>query len=442
MSKIENIIRATNSPKHHLFGFHDIIAFNQSGEKLLSLEADIINRPPLPNEQFGVGYSNWETQEYINLGYTNAMNYPQGARQQWLNNSHFIVNNQVGSVWGADIYDVSCGKKIESLKSTCHCATSDEKYAFGINYSRLHRLGGYGYIGIEDKTALVDKPTDDGIYITEIATNQTELLISIAQVAEHDKSSSVDNGSHHYVTHLVLNPSNTRIAFLHRVFLPDGGLRTRLMTIGVDGNDLRCIASGFLSHFDWKDDNTLFIWGRTGGSVDAMRSNPLFSNPLISPILGAVKGVARRILKRSAGMSMSFMLITDDENKAVSKIDTNIINQDGHPMFCPTDRNLIINDTYPKEDKCRTLFFYEFDKNQRTDIGEFKMIDDQPDITLFDQYTQGVDKQVLSYMSQSLFSFTRSGLHCDLHPRWNYDGTMVAFDSIHKGSRQIYIHKK
>lgn len=50
------IIPATNGPKHHLFGFHDLVAFNQTGEKLLSLEADVINRPPLPGEQFGVVY--------------------------------------------------------------------------------------------------------------------------------------------------------------------------------------------------------------------------------------------------------------------------------------------------------------------------------------------------------------------------------------------------
>ena len=26
------------------------------------------------------------------------------------------------------------------------------------------------------------------------------------------------------------------------------------MTIGVDGKDLRCLAVGFLSHFDWRND--------------------------------------------------------------------------------------------------------------------------------------------------------------------------------------------
>ena len=109
---MKQIIRATNGPKHHLFGFHDLVAFNQSGEKLLSLEADVINRPPLPGEQFGVGYVLWEKQEFVRLGETCALNYPQGARQQWIDNTHFIVNNRIGDHWGADIYNVESGKKV------------------------------------------------------------------------------------------------------------------------------------------------------------------------------------------------------------------------------------------------------------------------------------------------------------------------------------------
>ena len=147
---MKQIIRATNGPKHHLFGFHDLVAFNQTGEKLLSLEADVINRPPLPGEQFGVGYVLWEKQEFVKLGETCAMNYPQGARQQWIDNTHFIVNNRVGDHWGADIYNVESGKKVKTIDSTCHILSADKKKCFGINYARLHRLGGYGYIGIDD----------------------------------------------------------------------------------------------------------------------------------------------------------------------------------------------------------------------------------------------------------------------------------------------------
>lgn len=28
---------------------------------------------------------------------------------------------------------------------------------------------------------------------------------------------------------------------------------------------------------------------------------------------------------------------------------------------------------------------------------------------------------------------------CDLHPRWRKDGRQLAFNSVHEGSRQIYV---
>ena len=437
----ENIICATKGPRHHLFGFHDIPAFNRTGDKLLSLEVEDITRPPLPGEKIGVGYSLWQEQRFVQLGTTNAFNYPQGARQQWLNDTQFIVNNQIKDHWGADIYDVSTGKQIDLLDNPIHCITKDSKFGYGINYSRLHRLGGYGYIGIPDQFLEEAMPSDDGIYVTEISRNETKLLVSIKDVAECDPDTSADNGFHHYVTHLVLSPDNKRIAFLHRFFLSDGGIRTRLMTVGVDGKDLRCIACGFLSHFDWRDNENIFIWGRAGSSIDAIRTNPLLSNPVIKPLLGIAKKAARKVLKRSNGMSMNFLMVKDQSEKDIVPFAQGIITADGHPMCCPTNRDICICDTYPDEEKCRDLFLYIFSSNERTNVGRFRMSDERPDTTLFEKYTDGVDKKILSLMSPDLFSFTRSGLHCDLHPRWDYNGEMVAFDSIHEGTRQIYIYK-
>lgn len=439
---INEIIRITPASKHHLFGFHDLIASNKSGDKILSLETDICNRPPLAGEDFGVGYTLWQEQRFIKLGTTVAMNYPQGGRQQWLNDTQFTVNNQIGGHWGTDIYDVTNGAKVCSLDSPTHCITKDSKWAFGINYSRLHRLGGYGYIGLQDKSEDDAMPINDGIFKTEIASNKTELLVSIADIAKTDPATSANNGFHHYVTHLVLSPDSKRIAFLHRFFLADGGIRTRLMTVGVNGENIRCLACGFLSHFDWKDNESVYIWGRAGSSMDAMRSNPVFSNPIIKPFLGIAKGMARKLMKRSKGMNMSFLMCKDRDEKSITPIAEGIITCDGHPMTCPIDRNICICDTYPLEDKHRDLFFYDFEKNERTNIGHFFMGDKQVDTTLFKEYTKGVDKKILSLMSPELFSFTRSGLHCDLHPRWDANGKMAIFDSIHEGTRQIYIAKR
>ena len=138
--------RLTNGPKHHLFGFHDLLISNKADTKYLCLEVDTINRPPLPGELFGVGYV--ENGLFVKVGETTALNYPQGARQQWIADTNlFTVNNRVGDKWAADLYDADTNSLVEHLPATVHMLTKDGRYAFGLDYARLHRLGGYGYIG-------------------------------------------------------------------------------------------------------------------------------------------------------------------------------------------------------------------------------------------------------------------------------------------------------
>ena len=437
------IIRATDGPKHHLFGFHDLVAFNQTGDKVLSLEADVINRPPLAGEKFGVGYSLWEEKRFVKLGETTAMNYPQGARQQWMSNHEFIVNNRVGDHWGADIYDIELGNIVSTIDSTAHCVTKDGKWAFGINYSRLFRLGGYGYNGLEDTTRNECAPKNDGIFITDIGRNSTKLLISIADVVKVEPATSNSNGSHHYITHLCLSPDNQRLAFLHRFFLPDGGIRTRLMTIGVNGEDCRCIASGFLSHFDWKDNNNIFIWGKTAGGIDAIRSNPLLTLNCLRPLVKIAKTIVRSVSGNKLTNNKHFLLVKDSYPQSITPFAVGPLQMKRESEMPDAESGLAMAvdpegriDTVPEE----------------KDVGAVSAVcvpsassiksDSKVDASLEDLYLKDIDPKIRSMVSSELLSFTRSGLHCDLHPRWDANGEMVAFDSIHEGTRQIYVVRK
>lgn len=434
------IKRLTNGPKHHLFGFHDLLITNGTGDKYLSLEVDTMNRPPLPGELFGVGYV--KNSQYVKVGETTALNYPQGARQQWVSDTDFFtVNNRVGDVWGTDLYDANTNQLVERFEATTHMLSKDGRYAYGLDYARLFRLGGYGYSGIADKGAAVALPADSGITKMDMQTRKVEALVSVRQVAECG-SGSVSGVSHHYLTHLSLNPSCTRVAFLHRYFMADGGLMTRLMTIGTDGTGLRCLAQGFLSHYDWKDDKTIYIFGRANSSLDALRNNPLFSNPLMAVPMKVAKKVVKFILRGGNGggnAGKCFMMIIDTEQPVITPFAQGLITEDGHPMTNPINGDWCINDTYPDKDGIRILMLYNFATNQRIDLSRFKMLMDKPDMALAKIYFTGVDPKILSSISQEELSFTRSGLHCDLHPRWSRNGQEVVFDSIHEGTRQIYV---
>jgi len=431
--------RLTNGPKHHLFGFHDLLISSKAGDKYLSLEVDTINRPPLPDERFGVGYV--ENGQFVKVGETTALNYPQGARQQWVGESNlFTVNNRVGDVWGTNMYDADTNKLLDSFPATTHMLSKDGRYAYGLDYARLHRLGGYGYTGIADVNDNIALPDNSGITVLDLKTKEIKLLVSVKEVA-HCAASGKEGDSHHYLTHLVLNPSSTRIAFLHRYFLADGGFYTRLMTIGVDGSGLRCLAQGDLSHFHWKDDCHVYIWGRANTAMDSLRSMSIASNPVVACLMKLAKKPARAILRRGSkggSMGKSFLMISDTDNPEVKPFAQGLILSDGHPMTNPVYTDWCVNDNYPNEEGYRDLMLYHFPSNTRYDIGRFKRLFEEPEMALKDQFQKGIDARILHTVSEEQLAFTRSGLHCDLHPRWSADGKYAVFDSIHEGTRQIY----
>ncbi|MFD1294228.1 hypothetical protein ACFQ5N_10310 [Lutibacter holmesii] len=431
-----------NDNSNYFFGFHDLIAWNNDETKLATLKINNIKSPPSIDTPCTIGYI--EKGEFIELGKTNAYNYPQGARQQWIGDTNvLIVNNKVGEVWGTDVYDTDKNELIDSINFTSHVVTNNG-WAFGLDYSRLHRVGGYGYTGILDVNSKVHAPMNSGIIKHNIFTKENELILSIYDVANFKARENL--GKHHYITHLVLNPSQTRIAFLHRCKLNDGGETTRLMTVDINGENLRCLATGFLSHFDWKDDGHVAIWGRVGTGIEKLRSNPIIR--MIPPVLmRGIKEVVKKLLKKDKLMEdvnikkaspFDWLLFSDSDQVEQTFLGKGVLLEDGHPMFCPSNRDWLINDTYPNNEGIRELYLFQYSTQKKVLLGRYKMIFEKPDIDKIKNTLEDVEQSVLKSFSVEKMAFYRSGLHCDLHPRWKRSGKTVAFDSIHEGKRRIY----
>lgn len=431
-------ILLTKGEGDFFFGFHDLVAWNTKGTKLAALRIEDISTPPQADVACEIGFI--EGGNFTKLGITYAYNYPQGARQQWIGETNLlIVNDKVNNAWGSKIYDTDSGAEIALLPFSTHVITK-EGWAFGLDYARLHRVGGYGYTGLKDKTINEEAPTGTGIVKHNVYTGEASLLISIATVAAFQHSGNP--GKHHYITHLVLNPSQSRVAFLHRFKLKDGGETTRLMTIGTDGTDLRCLGTGFLSHFDWKDDNSIAIWGRVGSSIERLRNSFFYRMVPSEMVAWAKKRIKRFIYKpkpAATGSSLfNWLVFTDEEEVKQSFLAKGVIIEDGHPMFCPVNRDWMVCDNYPNEDGVRTLFLFQISTQRKIILGQYKMIDDKPDLTKLNNALDDIEPSVLKAFELKNIAFYRSGFHCDLHPRWKGDGSMVCFDSIHKGKRAIY----
>lgn len=102
--------------------------------------------------------------------------------------------------------------------------------------------------------------------------------------------------------------------------------------------------------------------------------------------------------------------LRDVETNATEIVGEGLLTVDGHCSYSP-DRKWILNDTYPNRERKQTLMLYRVADGRRFDIAHLL----EPT------------------------SFT-GPYRCDLHPRWNRDGTQVCVDSTHDGThRQVYI---
>jgi hypothetical protein len=90
-------------------------------------------------------------------------------------------------------------------------------------------------------------------------------------------------------------------------------------------------------------------------------------------------------------------------------VGANVLFEDGHVSFSP-DRRWVLNDTYPDRYDMRTLMLYRFTDGKRIDLARL-------------------------YSPKSRWW---GEIRCDLHPRWNRDGSKVCIDSVHTGERQMY----
>jgi hypothetical protein len=440
-----SIKEVTHGPTHHFYGFHDLVQWNAKGDLMLGLEVSDISHPPYLEDRIASGVIDPGAKKFYKIHETSAFNYPQGAWQQWVGDADlYTCNDRHGNMIVAHLVDARERKIVETLPFSIHTLNARTGETFSIDYARLYRVGGYGYIGIEDIAALEDIPAKSGIFKGNINSRQSELLVSIQDVAKVGTEKLVRTGYPHYLTHPVLSPDGERLAFLHRYRVRDGGEITRLMTVGVDGSSLRCLAKGFLSHFDWIDDKTIFIWGKHYDGIVTIRDSKLMENPLCLFSIGIAKKIIRMVRKYGTvtqiHQTKSFLMVKDHDETNFHSHAVGVLTSDGHPMVCPRHREWMVIDTYPDLEGFRSLMLYNWKKNIRCDLGRFLHCTRNPVVSAERQAEifRNVDPRVKAKFPTKTYNFTRSGYHCDLHPRWNYNGTKIAFDSIHEGTRQIY----
>lgn len=376
------------------------------------METDFMDRPPRSEDKARICLIDLENNNKLEvLTETSAWNFHQGARLQWLSGyvDKIIYNDRMGDRFVSVIFDVKKQKEEKILDYPIYAVHPSGKFGLGLNFSRLQKHGGYGYRGGSQEGLENLFPKDDGIWKVNLETGEKRLIISTYDIAYLN---NVPYGNeHHILTHIVFNPSGSRICFIDKYRLPDGGFMQRLITANPNGSDLY-VLPGHISHFGWENDNEIFGYGKFSPKIMALRKTGFLRNPLLKPFLNIARKMRGGLKQKIAGQSY---LLFKDETQNVERVAVGVMTEDGHPQFSP-NRQWVITDTYPDKNHYRTLILYNWNNGKKIDLGRFH------------SFYSGADE-----------SWDISEMRSDLHPRWNRQGTKVCFDSVHEGTKQMYV---
>lgn len=429
----------TSGPYSHFFGFHDLCPFDETEHHVLALGVDFLDRPPGPHDIADIKVIDLVTNECRTVARTTAWNFPQGARQQWWPGRPGVhVFNQrdaAGELWA--VAATVSGTEVARWRGGIYAFSPGGETAYAINFSRLHFMGGYGYADPALPQNFAPCPEDDGIYATDTVTGAQTLIVSIAAVARL-LGQVGPRAPAQYLTHVLPSPSGGNLCFLHRSWLADGGVTTSVAVCARDGSDLRILASGFYSHFDWRDDSTLLFWGRAVDRLHGLRSKRAGWVGPIFKLGRPVWRLGKKLLGLGAIVQESYYLI-DVATGTKTRFLPEALREDGHPCFLRARPGWFTTDTYPDNEGFRRLLVVDSTSGAVCDLGRLgtpTLARREAENYLRDT---GVGSEAIIRHGAWRYFNSRSGYSCDFHPRFDRHGRRVCLDSLHTGQRQIYI---
>lgn len=377
-----NIERLSASPNHHFFGYYGINPWDSTAKYHLALETDFHAHRPLPEDTATVGRIHRETHEFIPHAKTTAFNLQQGSMLHW------ISGNKNGE------RDAACAE----------FTFNDWEDGTLVSRALNPRTGAIRTIQGAIAAVSPAAPLAMGLNYGRMAHCR-----AVVGYATHTESSEV-----------IAQPEDDG---LYQLDLRDGSSELVLSIADVirASGDKRMVGGrAWFNHVLFNTNGTRILFfcrvrRETGHYTSLWTVNPDGSDlgmqiPFDYRVSHFDWRTPTRILVSSdISGEMGFVEFTDGV-RDFTPIGRDVLPSDGHASFSP-DREWLLCDTYPRDpERLAQLMVYNVAENRKIVLGEFHH-----------------EEQFVG------------DIRCDLHPRWAPDGKTITFDSVHEGSRQIYL---
>ena len=381
----------TRGPQDHLLAnYFGINAWSPDGRYVAVLETDFTGRLPEVTDTAVVALVDLaDSCRFIPISKTVSWNFQEAAMFHWLpwEDGLCVFNDMRDGKFVSVLLNWKSGEE-RIVPRPVSAVDPTGEWAVSLNYARLRVCRpDYGYAGGGQDALLGEVwPEDDGLWLVNLKTGEERLILSVAQARDMMPEIASEDGLA-YFCHTIICPDASKVFFLARTIQDfNAQMETKgyvyrwdtvSFTIHTDGTSLRrCFPDGWKgSHFNWKDNETLAVTARW-----------------------------------DAGESWSHTLLKVGEEEKVRHLAPGIMDWDGHCVFSPNGQ-FISSEGYWNKDGYRSWVLLRLEDEALVSLGRFLVPEKYKE-----QYSR-----------------------CDLHARWRPDGKQMAFNSVHEGSRQVYL---
>ncbi len=323
------IISPENDGFHYFFGYYDLPATDKNGENHLCHRVKFMDRMPTADDVCELGIL--KDRKFYPFAETTAWNFQQGSMLRWHPTKENTVcyNVRRNGGFSTVVHNLSNGEKTFTDRA-CATIAPNGKFGLSVSFSRIFDFRpGYGYAGAPDENFDVNCPDNDGVYLTDLESGKSKMLITYAQMLG---ASGFEPEDKILINHITVAPDSKRYLMLVRNFRKPGKIWNTSLVIGdLEGNVYTPLKRTYFSHYYWTDERTVLAHCKYGERTG--------------------------------------MFAINIDSGSAKELDAPYFhgpgNRDVHCILSP-DRKYIIGDGYPLEGK-RCLFAYSMDTGM-TDI--------------------------------------------------------------------------